>query len=39
MRGKTGYLDECAVELRSVDGNGIEPTFDCETGERLAEVH
>lgn len=35
MRGKLVYFDECAVALRSVDGNGIEPTFDCDTGERL----
>jgi hypothetical protein len=35
MRGNVVYLDECAVGLRSVDSNGIEPTFDCNTGERL----
>jgi hypothetical protein len=38
MRGKVVYLDECAVELRSVDGDGIEPTFDRETGERFEVV-
>ena len=35
MRGNIVYLDECAVELRSVGGEGIEPRFNCDTGERI----
>lgn len=36
MRGKIVYLDSCAAgPLRFIDGKGVEPTFDCETGERL----
>lgn len=37
MKGKLVYLDECAAgPLRAVDGNGIDPTFDCDTGERIS---
>jgi len=36
MRGNAVYLDECAVQLRSIKGNGVEPRFDCDTGAALA---
>lgn len=35
MKYNVVYLDECAVELRSVDVNGIDPTYNCDTGEKL----
>lgn len=37
MRGHVVYLDECAVELRSVGPEGIDPRFDCDTGEPMEE--
>lgn len=35
MRGAVVYLDQCAVELRSVGGNGVAPLYDCDTGQRI----
>jgi len=40
MRGNVVYLDECAAgPLRSINGNGIDPLFDSETGEPWKESH
>jgi hypothetical protein len=36
MKGRVVYFDECiAGPLRAVDGNGIDQTYNCDTGELL----
>lgn len=35
FKGKVVFLDNCAIELRSVDDNGVEPRFNCDTGEEI----